>query len=156
MHFDLNDDQKEIKRVAHELLSSRSPWAKVREVAEAGQYDDALWSEIVSLGWPGISVPEEHGGQGLGLSSSRCCSRSSATRAPLRRSYRRPRRRPRSPARVRTRSARDGCRGCPAASSAQGSERASWRLTQRMPTWSCCSTATRRRCSSAPTPTWNR
>jgi len=66
MHFDLNDDQKEIKRVAHELLSSRSPWAKVREVAEAGQYDDALWSEIVSLGWPGISVPEEHGGQGLG------------------------------------------------------------------------------------------
>ncbi|HZU40124.1 MAG TPA: acyl-CoA dehydrogenase family protein, partial [Solirubrobacteraceae bacterium] len=38
----------------------------VREAAEAGEYRPALWEETVSLGWPGIAVAEEHGGQGLG------------------------------------------------------------------------------------------
>jgi alkylation response protein AidB-like acyl-CoA dehydrogenase len=64
--FDLTEDQKEIKRVAHELLAVRSPFAKVREAADAGTYDAALWSELVELGWAGIAVAEEHGGQGLG------------------------------------------------------------------------------------------
>src|SRR5436305_88096 len=66
MHFDLNDEQKEIKRVAHELLAARSPFSKVREAAEAGSYDGALWGELVELGWPGIAVAAEHGGQELG------------------------------------------------------------------------------------------
>jgi alkylation response protein AidB-like acyl-CoA dehydrogenase len=66
MDFDLTEDQREIKNVARELLTARSPFAKVREAAEAAQYDDALWREIVELGWPGIAVAEEHGGQGLG------------------------------------------------------------------------------------------
>ncbi|MBV9714419.1 MAG: acyl-CoA/acyl-ACP dehydrogenase, partial [Solirubrobacterales bacterium] len=66
MDFDLTDDQKEIKGVARELLGARSPFAKVREAAESERYDQALWDEIVSLGWPGIAVAEEHGGQGLG------------------------------------------------------------------------------------------
>jgi alkylation response protein AidB-like acyl-CoA dehydrogenase len=66
MDFDLTEDQREIKNVARELLSARSPFAKVREAAEAAEYDDALWREIVELGWPGIAVAEEHGGQGLG------------------------------------------------------------------------------------------
>jgi alkylation response protein AidB-like acyl-CoA dehydrogenase len=66
MHFDLTEDQKEIKRVAHELLAERSPMARVREAAEAGEYRPELWQEIVELGWPGIAVAEEHGGQGLG------------------------------------------------------------------------------------------
>jgi alkylation response protein AidB-like acyl-CoA dehydrogenase len=66
MDFDLTSDQKEIKGVARELLTARSPWAKVREAAEAGAYDDALWRQLVELGWPGIAIAEEHGGQGLG------------------------------------------------------------------------------------------
>src|SRR3954451_20748150 len=66
MDFDLSPDQKEIKDVARELLAARSPWAKVREAAEAHEYGDALWREIAELGWPGIAVAEEHGGQGLG------------------------------------------------------------------------------------------
>jgi alkylation response protein AidB-like acyl-CoA dehydrogenase len=66
MDFDLNDEQKQIKQVAHELLASRSPFAKVREAAESAAYDPALWNELVELGWPGIAVSSEHGGQGLG------------------------------------------------------------------------------------------
>jgi len=64
--FDLSPDQREIKDVARELLSARSPMARVREAAEAGEYGGALWSELVQLGWPGIAVAQEHGGQGLG------------------------------------------------------------------------------------------
>jgi alkylation response protein AidB-like acyl-CoA dehydrogenase len=64
--FDLADEQKEIKRVAHDLLAARSPFAKVRESAEAGRYDSALWHELVELGWPGIAVSAEHSGQDLG------------------------------------------------------------------------------------------
>ena len=66
MDFDLTQDQQEIKTVARELLAARSPWAKVREAAEARDYGDALWGELAELGWPGIAVAEEHGGQGLG------------------------------------------------------------------------------------------
>ncbi len=67
MDFDLTEDQKEIKRVAHELLASRAPWIKVREHAQDGRYDDGLRRELTELGWPGIAVPEAQGGQGLGL-----------------------------------------------------------------------------------------
>lgn len=66
MDFDLTQDQKDIKNVAHELLGARSPFGKVREAAESQAYDTGLWSELVNLGWPGIAVAEEHGGQGLG------------------------------------------------------------------------------------------
>ncbi len=38
----------------------------MRELAEAGTYDDGNWSELSELGWPGIFIDEEHGGQGLG------------------------------------------------------------------------------------------
>ena len=66
MDFDLNDEQKEIKRVAHDLLAARSPFAKVREAAEAAEYDQELWRELVELGWPGIAVSAEHSGGDLG------------------------------------------------------------------------------------------
>lgn len=66
MDFDLTEDQREIRNVAGELLAARSPMSKVREAADAGRYDERLWEEIVELGWPGIAVAEEHGGQGLG------------------------------------------------------------------------------------------
>ncbi|MGI9184164.1 MAG: acyl-CoA dehydrogenase family protein [Solirubrobacteraceae bacterium] len=66
MDFDLTEDQKEIKNVARELLAARSPWPKVRAAAQTAAYDPALWQEIVALGWPGIAVSEQYGGQGLG------------------------------------------------------------------------------------------
>jgi alkylation response protein AidB-like acyl-CoA dehydrogenase len=66
MDFDLTQDQKDIKNVAHELLAARSPFAKVREAADSGSYDPRLWSELVELGWPAIAVAEQYGGQGMG------------------------------------------------------------------------------------------
>jgi alkylation response protein AidB-like acyl-CoA dehydrogenase len=67
MNFDFSDDQQEIKRTARDLLASRSSFAAVRAAAESGEPDAALWRELCELGWPGIAIAEEHGGQGLGL-----------------------------------------------------------------------------------------
>jgi len=67
MDFDLNEEQKQIKQVAHDLLADRSPFSKVREAAEAEEYEPGLWRELVELGWPGIAVSSQHGGQDLGM-----------------------------------------------------------------------------------------
>jgi len=67
VNFDLDEEQQEIKRTAHEFLASRFAPSKVRELAEARSYDDGLWKEISDLGWPGIAVSEDDGGQGVGM-----------------------------------------------------------------------------------------
>jgi alkylation response protein AidB-like acyl-CoA dehydrogenase len=66
MDFGLSEDQREIQRTARELLAERARWERVREHAEGRRSDDALWQELCELGWPGIAVAEEYGGQGLG------------------------------------------------------------------------------------------
>ena len=67
MNFDFTDDQRAIKSTAREFLGARFTADRVRQLAEAGEYDDGLWAEIVELGWPGIFVSEQHGGQELGI-----------------------------------------------------------------------------------------
>ena len=67
MDFGLTDDQREIQRTARELLAERAKPERVREHAEAGAHGRAsCGGELCELGWPGIAVSEEHGGQGLG------------------------------------------------------------------------------------------
>jgi alkylation response protein AidB-like acyl-CoA dehydrogenase len=67
MNFDFTDDQQAIKRTANEMLAARFKPDHVRELAEAGRYDDDAWREMCELGWAGIFIDEEHGGQGLGI-----------------------------------------------------------------------------------------
>ncbi|MGA2454740.1 MAG: acyl-CoA dehydrogenase family protein [Solirubrobacteraceae bacterium] len=66
MDFGLTDDQRDIQRTARELLAERAKPERVREHAEAHTTDEVLWQELCELGWPGIAISEEHGGQGLG------------------------------------------------------------------------------------------
>jgi alkylation response protein AidB-like acyl-CoA dehydrogenase len=67
VNFDFSDDQHAIKRTAKDLLADRFKMEKVREHAQAGTQDDAAWKELGELGWPGIFIDEEYGGQGLGI-----------------------------------------------------------------------------------------
>jgi alkylation response protein AidB-like acyl-CoA dehydrogenase len=67
MNFDFTDDQQAIKSTAHDFLTSRFKPEKLRQLAEAGEYDDGIWAEMCELGWPGIFIGEEHGGQELGV-----------------------------------------------------------------------------------------
>lgn len=84
MDFGLTDDQREIQRTARDLLAERATFARVREHAEAGTTDAALWKELCELGWPGIAITEEHGGQGLGtIELSILCEELGRTVAPV-------------------------------------------------------------------------
>jgi alkylation response protein AidB-like acyl-CoA dehydrogenase len=68
VEFDFNDEQREIKSTAHEFVANRFKPEKVRELAQSeSPYDDAIWNEMCELGWPGITIAEENGGQGLGV-----------------------------------------------------------------------------------------
>ena len=67
MNFDFTDDQQAIKRTANEMLAARFKPERVRELAEAGEHDDGAWKEMSELGWAGIFIDEDHGGQGLGV-----------------------------------------------------------------------------------------
>jgi alkylation response protein AidB-like acyl-CoA dehydrogenase len=84
MDFGLTDDQKDIQRTARALLAERAKPDRVREHAEAATTDTELWREIAALGWPGIAVAEEHGGQGLGaVELSILCEELGRVVAPL-------------------------------------------------------------------------
>ena len=67
MNFGFNDEQSEIKSTATQFLADRFKPEVVRELAEEGRYDDELWKQVSELGWPGIAIPEEYDGQGLGM-----------------------------------------------------------------------------------------
>jgi alkylation response protein AidB-like acyl-CoA dehydrogenase len=66
LNFDFSDDQRAIKETARDLLANRFKLERVRELAESKSYADDAWKEVCELGWPGIFIGEEDGGQGLG------------------------------------------------------------------------------------------
>src|SRR5919201_3507851 len=67
MNFGLSDEQREIQSTARDFLADRFKPEVVRELAEARRYDEGLWRQVAELGWPGIAVADEDGGQGLGI-----------------------------------------------------------------------------------------
>jgi alkylation response protein AidB-like acyl-CoA dehydrogenase len=67
MYFDLTDEQQAIKSTAHDFLASRFKSERLRELAASDDGFDANgWAEMSELGWAGLALPEEWGGQGLG------------------------------------------------------------------------------------------
>jgi alkylation response protein AidB-like acyl-CoA dehydrogenase len=67
MRFDFSDEQKAVRQTARDMLARRFPATTVRTLFERNAYDDAHWSEMVTLGWPGLAVDERYGGLGMGL-----------------------------------------------------------------------------------------
>jgi alkylation response protein AidB-like acyl-CoA dehydrogenase len=67
MNFDFTDDQRAIKRTANEFLAARYKPETIRELSDSERgFTDEQWRQIAELGWPGVIVPEEHDGLGLG------------------------------------------------------------------------------------------
>jgi alkylation response protein AidB-like acyl-CoA dehydrogenase len=68
MYFDLTDEQQAIKSTAHDFLAARYKSERIRELAESERgFEQSDWDEMAELGWPGLALPEEWGGQGLGV-----------------------------------------------------------------------------------------
>jgi len=64
MDFEFDDDQLELRDAARSVLSSTCPPSLVRAVFEGRDTADALWTQLVELGWPALVVDEAHGGLG--------------------------------------------------------------------------------------------
>jgi alkylation response protein AidB-like acyl-CoA dehydrogenase len=68
MYFDLTDEQQAIKSTAHDFLAARYRSERIRALAESEHgFEQSDWDEMAELGWPGLALPEEWGGQGLGI-----------------------------------------------------------------------------------------
>lgn len=74
MSLALNDEQQMLKTAAREFFSEKQPVSALRQRRDANDptgFDRAAWAAMSELGWPGILIPEAHGGvdfgyQGLG------------------------------------------------------------------------------------------
>ena len=65
----LNEEQTLLQDVAADWAKQRAPITAFRRLRDQGGgpgYDADAWREIAGLGWPGIAVPERHGGSGMG------------------------------------------------------------------------------------------
>jgi alkylation response protein AidB-like acyl-CoA dehydrogenase len=68
LYFDLTDEQQAIRSTAREFLAARYKSERIRELAESEHgFEPSDWEEMAELGWPGLALPEEWGGQGLGI-----------------------------------------------------------------------------------------
>jgi len=68
MEFTFSDDQEALRASVRQFLVAESPMPYVRERWEADDgVTDAVWGQIVDLGWTGLLVPEAQGGLGMGL-----------------------------------------------------------------------------------------
>ena len=68
MDFTFSDEQDALRDAARSFLSREAPGSYVRAMADDERgFTDDLWHKIAEVGWPGLLVPEEHGGLGLGL-----------------------------------------------------------------------------------------
>jgi len=63
-----SEEEQMLKNVAREFLETEISTAMVREMEldELG-YPPSLWKQMADLGWLGLALPEQYGGQGLPL-----------------------------------------------------------------------------------------
>jgi alkylation response protein AidB-like acyl-CoA dehydrogenase len=68
MDFSFTPDQTLLKNSARAFLDEHCKPATVRLLwDDARGESEALWKEMAQLGWLGLSLPEAHGGSGLGM-----------------------------------------------------------------------------------------
>ncbi len=71
MDFSFTPDQTLLKNSARAFLDEHCKPATVRLLWDDPRGEsEAMWKEMAQLGWLGLSLPEEHGGSGLGMVES--------------------------------------------------------------------------------------
>src|SRR5438132_11530441 len=68
MNFSFSSDQQLLKNSARAFLDEHMKPATVRLLWDDPRGEsEALWKEMGELGWLGLSLPDAHGGSGLGM-----------------------------------------------------------------------------------------
>jgi alkylation response protein AidB-like acyl-CoA dehydrogenase len=66
MELEFTAEQEELRDGVRGVLTRECPISLVRALVEDGAPVAGLWDQMVQLGWPALTIPEEHGGLGLG------------------------------------------------------------------------------------------
>lgn len=64
MDFRLSELQQLLRANAEAFCEGELTIERLRETERIGEADQALWSQIVELGWPALPLDEQYGGQG--------------------------------------------------------------------------------------------
>jgi alkylation response protein AidB-like acyl-CoA dehydrogenase len=68
MDFTFSDTQDDLRAAVRAFLADHAGREHLAAMADDPRgITDELWARIAEMGWPGLLVPEEHGGLGLGL-----------------------------------------------------------------------------------------
>jgi alkylation response protein AidB-like acyl-CoA dehydrogenase len=68
VQFEFDESQQIIRQLTRDVLTKESPATAVREtLIDPAGYSPAVWQQLADLGLMGVMIPEEYGGQGLGL-----------------------------------------------------------------------------------------
>jgi alkylation response protein AidB-like acyl-CoA dehydrogenase len=67
MRFDLDEQQLAFQQSVHDYLSAECPVQRTLAPHDTGDEDLGLWRGLMALGIGALTVPEAHGGLGLGL-----------------------------------------------------------------------------------------
>ncbi len=65
----LSEEQSILKDQATSWINTNAPVSRFRALRDSGSslgYEPATWQAMAEMGWPGILVPESHGGSDLG------------------------------------------------------------------------------------------
>ena len=66
MDFGLNEDQETLARYARDFLDNECPTTFVRTMLDHDTaLDPGFYKHMAELGWMGIAIPEQYGGQGM-------------------------------------------------------------------------------------------
>jgi 3-oxocholest-4-en-26-oyl-CoA dehydrogenase beta subunit len=67
MDFELDESQGAVRELAARIFTERATTERVAAIEAGDRIDTDLWGELADAGLLGISLPEEHGGAGLGV-----------------------------------------------------------------------------------------
>jgi alkylation response protein AidB-like acyl-CoA dehydrogenase len=67
MDLELSEDEAALRDNVRTVLAGICPSAVVRSAYEGGDPRPTVWRQMVELGWPALTIAEEHGGLGLGF-----------------------------------------------------------------------------------------
>ena len=68
----LNAEQNMLKDAAKDFCTNNTPitqMRKLRDDKDESGFDRDTWSQMVELGWAGITIPEDFGGLGFGIAN---------------------------------------------------------------------------------------
>ncbi len=66
MDFDFSEDQQQLQDAVRRWVDKGYGFERRRAIVAGGGFDRGVWSELAELGLTALTVPEAHGGLGLG------------------------------------------------------------------------------------------